>query len=236
MPDRAVRRIHGRRAFGENALPALPRKVGRVVGQERGVGQVAGERGAFVKYQRDAVVRMSRRGNDLAVNADALEKVAAGRFGEHDIALHGDFGVVVLGLGMAAHERDRRDLDVENEQLDAQLFQFLGESGVINMVVGNELVGYLFEANTLAAAAVTHHAQRAGPARVEEQARAVIGEDVIVGRAVAYVYDVHGGTLQRKTPRDWEFSDGEGGTRTHDLTIMSQLVLYKMRKYVLFKV
>jgi hypothetical protein len=97
------------------------------------------------------------RWQDFTGDADLLEHHAA--FGEwvRDIIVHRDVHVPITNLGPRFHARYRADLILEHEQWCARVFEFLGEAGVIHMVMGRKAEADLFKRNAHAIEARIHH-------------------------------------------------------------------------------
>src|SRR4051794_35474289 len=121
---------------------------------------------------------MAGGADDLALNTNVRQEVAA-LFGADDgVALKLYLGVIVLRLGMPAHEWDSVDLSVYDDEPNAEALQVLNSTGVVDVVVCRQLVGDLRHVDTHDLAGMLHHADRAGPARIHEEPWRVICQQI----------------------------------------------------------
>src|SRR4051812_3739342 len=96
--------IDGGYALAADLLPALVCEVGGVLGHHREGCQVAREGSDAVHDQRNTVVRVAGGADDFALDAYVRQKSAALLGSDDGVALKLDLGVVVLWLGVPAHE------------------------------------------------------------------------------------------------------------------------------------
>src|SRR5439155_13553216 len=95
-------------------------------------------------------------------------------------------------LHVEANERDSCELGVDYYESNTQLFQLLRKPGVIDVIMCCQLVWDALKLYAHAAACVAHGGKSSGPSGVYEQPRLGVCQQVIVGRAVPDVDNVHG--------------------------------------------
>lgn len=111
-------RVDGLDRVGADGLPAaLYRAAG--VGGHMGRRQVAGEGHPRVEDEGHAVVRVSGRGDDLAVEAETVEQRAALGDGDDQGVVRRDGLEVVLGLHILPKGRDGGELRLQHDEPDA---------------------------------------------------------------------------------------------------------------------
>ena len=184
-----MRGIHLRDAEIAQQTPTRRYRVLTVVSGERQRREIAGEGCAIVEYQRHAVAGVSGRVYDLARDADFPKYSAALSERNYNVVARGDLHVVILGLGPSFHQRDRAFLYVKHQQWHARQLEFLGHSGVVDMVVGGKPVPDLVQRHIHPLELRPHHAHAARPTEVHQQARRPRADDPVVGRAIAHIDD-----------------------------------------------
>lgn len=105
--------------------------------------QIAGEGRAVIEKERDAMVGVAGRVQDFSGNPDLAEELAAPLDRDDDVAVRGDIDVVIPRLYPGLHDGDGVRLNIEHEQRNALPLHFLGQSGVVDMIVGGKRVANL---------------------------------------------------------------------------------------------
>ena len=169
--DRAVPGKHAHRSAGPKQIPASPRPSGRLdLAENLGVREITRESGSVVEQERDAVVGMTRRVQDLAGQADSFKEGAAVAQREQRIAMRCDVHEAVAPVHESIQREKRRSLFLQDDKLDAETFQLLGETCMIHMVVRCETVPDLAERHPHTRKVGFQHAHRPRVAEIKEKA------------------------------------------------------------------
>ena len=152
-------------------------------------GEIPGEALPRVEHERHAVVRVPGRRHHRAGDADRREQPARLIATPHHVPFRHDLRVVIGGLDVPSHRRDRDDLRFPHEQRHAARLEVLRRAGVIDVVVRRETVADLGERDPRAPEVVQQFGDHARPAEVHEQARPTCADHPEVGGAVADVHD-----------------------------------------------
>lgn len=89
------------------------------------------------------MVGVAGRVQDFSGNPDLAEELAAPLDRDDDVAVRGDIDVVIPRLYPGLHDGDGVRLNIEHEQRNALPLHFLGQSGVVDMIVGGKRVANL---------------------------------------------------------------------------------------------
>jgi len=127
------------------------------------------------------MIRVARCMKDFARNSDLAEELAALPEGDDHIALFRNIHIVIRRLCPGLHERDGVDLDIEHEEGNAFLLQFLGKARMVNVIVGGERVADLAQGHARPLEVRLHDGQSPRPADVNEQARGARADNPVVG-------------------------------------------------------
>jgi hypothetical protein len=100
--------------------------------------------------------------------------------------------VKCLWLDVALQQRNRRNLQIDDEQRNAGGLELLRQAGMIDVIVSGEPALDLVERDTGALQVGPHGPHRARPAEIHEEARSSCADDPIVRRAIANVDDGDG--------------------------------------------
>jgi len=138
---RAMGRVDARGALLAQTPPALDGC--RIVAAVRLGWQIAREGRAVIEQERYAVGRVTGRRQDFAGDADLAQPVAALLERDRHVAVRRDLDIPVGGFGPGLHDGDGVDLHIQHEQRDALAFEFLGQAGVVDVVVRGQRVANL---------------------------------------------------------------------------------------------
>ena len=135
---------------------------------------------------------MAGCGNDLTRQADSCQKLAALVEAQRDVIMQRDRGIVIFGFHILSKIRERRRLGLHHDQLCALLLGFLGQPGMVGMVMGCQGIGDVFETQVVTLQGMQHLGQHARPADIHQQPGARCADHIEIGRTIPHVEDLGG--------------------------------------------
>lgn len=134
---------------------------------------------------------MARGRDDFALYADRGEKCPAGAERECNASCEINVDVMMLGFHVLAKRRDEINLTLHQDEHCTAAYEFVGKTGVVRVEVGYEDVLNRFRSDSHAFADMREFREGSRPAGVDEQPRVSVGKDVVVGRVIADINDIH---------------------------------------------
>jgi hypothetical protein len=129
--------------------------------------------------------------HDLSGNSHLAKDLTALLERDDDVALSGNLDVMVAWFRPNLHEWDCVNLNIEDEKGNALPFQFLGQAGMVRVIVGGKCVADFVEGRAHPLEVRLHRSEGAGPADINQQPRRARAYNPIVGRAVTDVNNRH---------------------------------------------
>ena len=173
---------------------ALPAQSGRgiVLSKREQRGQVAGQGDAFIQDKCDAVVSMSRGGEDLAVDAQAGQEGPAFAEAQQDVSLPPDRRISdTLASEQFFHWCYQSWLAFHQDQLSARVLDVLSDPRMIGVKMRNDQEADLLRAHSLALEHRVQLRECPGPAAIDQQFTAFDVDRIVIGGLVADIDGVH---------------------------------------------
>jgi hypothetical protein len=137
------------------------------------------------------MIGVTRRMHDLSGNSHLAKDLTALLERDDDVALSGNLDVMVAWFRPNLHEWDCVNLNIEDEKGNALPFQFLGQAGMVRVIVGGKCVADFVEGRAHPLEVRLHRSEGARPADINQQPRRARAHNPIVGRAVTDVNNRH---------------------------------------------
>src|SRR3954462_9305104 len=92
----------------------------------------------MIEQEGNAVLRVPRRVEDLTANPETLKEGPTLPWRDDDVPVHGDVCIALLRFDELLHAGDPGHLQVYHQQRNTRVFQVLGRTGMIDVVVRGE--------------------------------------------------------------------------------------------------